>query len=513
MRKLQRRQWLTAAAATTTAAVLPDLSFLAPLSRAVAADPHISPDQVRQTPDSRALVSLIRSTPREECVPAFVAMLQAGLSYQDLLTGLFLATLENGDPHQVAAVYSAHRLSCQVSTEERLLPMFWALDRICGGIAKQETSDPTETANAGIRYDQAVETFRKAMESRDHEGARRSIVAIGRTHGMRSAHSLLWEYSARRAAGTLGHHPIMAANSGRTLDAIGWQHAEPVVRYLAGSFVEHDSDRTFEPNRERAAKSADSLPADWAVNAPNRTATLELYALLRDGKTDECCDLACQQLVAGDAQAGALWDAVHLVAADLLYRFRFGSVEIGGYLIHCVTSTNALRFGFECERDDRVRLLLFLQAIGELGDLFIQPNLQEGKFRKLDLLELSRERDAKPMKLADVFAMLPKKGHVPPTDETSPERRMSDDACRLGFTLLHNTENQAAFRQTALSLLCVKATENPHDLKYPVAAFEDVACVSTEWRPYLLAASLHALHGSASNDAPVLVKAREAMRS
>jgi hypothetical protein len=58
----------------------------------------------------------------------------------------------------------------------------------------------------------------------------------------------------------------------------------------------------------------------------------------------------------------------------------------------------------------------------------------------------------------------------------------------------------------------MKATNNPHDYKYPVAAFEDAAVVSPRWQPYLLAASVHALHGTASADTPALVQARVALK-
>jgi hypothetical protein len=65
--------------------------------------------------------------------------------------------------------------------------------------------------------------------------------------------------------------------------------------------------------------------------------------------------------------------------------------------------------------------------------------------------------------------------------------------------------------RTALSFLCVKASLDPHDIKYPAAAFEDAYSVSAEWRPYLLASSVHALHGTKSSDTAVLVQVRDAL--
>ncbi len=36
----------------------------------------------------------------------------------------------------------------------------------------------------------------------------------------------------------------------------------------------------------------------------------------------------------------------------------------------------------------------------------------------------------------------------------------------MSFALLQTSANQAAFMQAARSLLCVKATRDPHDLQY-----------------------------------------------
>ena len=66
--------------------------------------------------------------------------------------------------------------------------------------------------------------------------------------------------------------------------------------------------------------------------------------------------------------------------------------------------------------------------------------------------------------------------------------------------------------QTAWSLLCVKASLDPHDIKFPAAVFEDAYAVSAEWRPYMLASSVHALHGPRSDDTAVLVQVRDALK-
>jgi hypothetical protein len=104
MHDANRRGFLATSAAAAAAPLLPDLGFLAPASRAAALETRIDPNQIRRSPSIGLLIKLIQTTPRDKCVPVFIEQLQAGLSYQHLLSALFLATIEHGDPHQVAGV-------------------------------------------------------------------------------------------------------------------------------------------------------------------------------------------------------------------------------------------------------------------------------------------------------------------------------------------------------------------------------------------------------------------------
>jgi hypothetical protein len=71
--------------------------------------------------------------------------------------------------------------------------------------------------------------------------------------------------------------------------------------------------------------------------------------------------------------------------------------------------------------------------------------------------------------------------------------------------------DEAVFMRTARGFLCRKAGLDPHDVKFPAAMFEDARRVSPEWRPYLLACSVHALHGEKSADSTTLTKVRQAL--
>ena len=254
MRDSNRRGFLATSAAAAAVPLLPDLGFLAQVSRAAATDTRIDPNQVRHSPSIGQLIKLIQTTPRDKCVPVFIEQLQAGLSYQDLLSALLLATIEHGDPHQVLGVYSAHRVSSESRIEERLLPLFWALDRIVSGFQGGDASLSEGSPEICRRPARRGQSSGKPWPSWTRRGrsVRLSCSDVPRAIGGRCPFS--GNVAPGEFAGSLGHHPIMVANTWRTLEALGWQHAEQVLRYLARALSRHKADSTYEPNQERAAK-------------------------------------------------------------------------------------------------------------------------------------------------------------------------------------------------------------------------------------------------------------------
>ena len=100
-----------------------------------------------------------------------------------------------------------------------------------------------------------------------------------------TAMSHLWEF-AGHSIHSLGHDAIALANGWRTLDTIGWQHAEIALRYATRGLSLHRGDRTYVPNLARVEQALPRLPADWTSLDANRNATLEVYALLRQGNAD-----------------------------------------------------------------------------------------------------------------------------------------------------------------------------------------------------------------------------------
>ncbi len=501
-----RRAFLRASLAGSLAT---QFGFLSDISHAAAGSIEFQPGAIRFGTEIDALVRLIHATPRDACVPVFLRRFESGLTYQQFLTALFQAATQTGDLHQIAQIYGAHRTASRVPIEQRLLPAFWALDRVKRG---QDLDRRMRSLDGSLPESARAESaLRDAMDRHDPDLAERAVVAVARAKGGRYAMHRLWDAAPRNLSQTLGHLPIGVASSWRTLEAIGWEHAEPALRYMAIEISRFRGDGTFGPNMDRVAAALAGLPGDWAATRADRAFTLELFGLLRAGQTDDACDLVVSSLVSGRAKAGAAWDAISLAASEVLFRHRTGGNVIGGNLVHAVTSTNALRFGFDLRQDDRTRLLCLLQAAGATADYFVGATLRAGRLRDMHLIEdLDASADLEPVTYEQIFATLPVKGDSR-GEEHPDERLASDRACGLVFANIQSSGADREFERAASGYLVSKAFEDPHDIKFPMAAFEDASKVSPQWRPYLLAASVHALHGSQSPDNPILARARASL--
>jgi hypothetical protein len=258
------------------------------------------------------------------------------------------------------------------------------------------------------------------------------------------------------------------------------------------------------------------LPADWAGERGDKAATRELLGLIREGKAEAASALAIQQLRRG-VQAQSLWDAVHLATAELLVRHKDGW-GLASRPLHSNTSTNAMHYAFRTVTVPATRLLVLLQAVAWATDR-TGGDRAGGGLRDLSITDLpviklpASSEDA----VAEIFAQLPERHYRWDTKERKAvlsygTRADADEACRKVFMLAK--ERPAAvplFVQTAHSWLCRKASNDTHEYKFLAAIIEDVGWVSPEWRPHLLAASVHYFHGDLSPDNLVIQQAREVL--
>jgi len=490
------------------------------LGRLAAVADEPPPDRVNFGSDLEPVVRLMEETPREQCVRVFVAELQRGLPYRRFLAAsLFAGVRRARSHHEVYKVHSVHQVAMDVRADERLLPLFWALN----GYKQRQEDFPLEPMrewrgplpSAG----NAVAVLREALDRGDQSQAEAAVVALTRGHGARATLEQLWQHGCRNG-GSGGHMAIALANCFRALETIGWQQAEPAVRFVIQDWFALGYARPdvyHQPNQARVDEHLRHLPADWPGNRGDRAATRELLGQVRDGQTEQATALAMQQLRRG-IQAQAIWDAVHLATAELLIRHNDGW-GLASRPLHSNTSTNALHYAFRTATAPATRLLVLLQAVSWAASK-INGDRANGALRDLSITDLpvidvpASSEDA----VTEIFAQLPSRHYRWDRNRgavlTYGRRADADQACRKAFVLTRDRPAAVPlFVQTAHSWLCRKASNDTHEYKILAAMFENVGWVSSEWRPHLLAASVHYLHGDQSPDNTVVQQAREALRA
>src|SRR5437870_781391 len=294
---LTRRDFVANTVKASALAGLGDFAFLRNLTPVSAADAKVLPAKAQVSPDIEPLVRLIEDTDREDLLEVVAGRIRHNTSYQELLTALFLAGVRSIQPrpvgfkfHAVLVVNSAHLASLAAPDTDRWLPLFWALDNFKvsqADNAKQGNWSMAPVDEAKLPPDaQSKQRFIEAMDNWDEEGADRAIAALVRRAGADEVIELFWRYGARDFR-DIGHKAIYAANSWRTLQAIGWRHAEPVMRSLAYALLEHqgdnpargdaEADRPWRENLERAGR----IRGDWKQGTVSAEATTELLKTLR----------------------------------------------------------------------------------------------------------------------------------------------------------------------------------------------------------------------------------------
>jgi hypothetical protein len=496
---------LQTAATAGAAAGLGEWAALLPFSPASAAEARVSPDLVRFGPDLEPVVRLIEETPRAKCPAVMVGQLRRGLPYRHFLAALFLANMRTeGVGHPSAVLHSANQLSLDAPVQERLLPLFWAMDSFKFH-QERDRALPRLRALAGElpAADQAEKELHAGMKGYDGGRAERAVVVLARTQGSYRVMEPLWHYGARDWT-FIGHLAIWAANTWRVLETIGWQHAEPTLRVLVQSILGDEKGLKGQPyaaNRERVEKAAGRLPADWAEGGGNPGLTRDLLGLWREGQGDRACALAAAQLVASKGRAGAVWDAVHLAAGELVLcsQPQTPDARVNGDALHSNTVTNALHFAFRLSGRPEDRLLILLQALGWVH-LFRRLLQNKGLLAgKQAITEVVR-------------------AEIPDRPEAAAEQVLAlrsshpHEAAAQAFAFARRWPDAQVLLRAAGRLLPLKASWDPHDLKFPVAMFEDYGQVSPPWRPHKLAAAVFSFQGSDRPDTAVIQLVREALR-
>jgi hypothetical protein len=491
------------AATTGVALGLGDLSFLSRLPRVSAADASLDPRAVRLQPDIEPLVRLLEETPRERLLEEIGFRVQRGLSYREVLAALLLAGVRNIQPrpvgfkfHAVLVVNSAHLASLSSPDSDRWLPIFWALDNFKQAQAQDAregdwTLGPPDESKVPPSH-KSKQAFIEAMDNWDEAAADAAVVGLARAAGAHELFDIFCRYGMRDFR-DIGHKAIYVANSWRTLQAIGWQHAEPVLRSLAYALLERGKDANpakadlaaDRPGR-RNAGLAEKIRSGWRDGKSDSVATAEILETLRHASADDACDKVVELLNRGVVPQ-SVWDALFDAAGELLMR-RPGIVSL-----HAVTSTNALHYAHQTSASDELRRLLLLQNTAFITLFRGDPDkLPPGRIDELKPTESNPETAAG---LDEIFAEISRD-------------RMS--AARKTLTYLRTNPQPKQFIDAARRLVFLKG-DNAHDYKFSSAVLEDYANVSPQWRGRFLAASVFQLRGSGAPDNALVKRIRAAL--
>lgn len=473
------------------------------------------PLDVSMSADIAPLVRLIESTPREKSVAMMIGELSKGTTKNQFVAAMFLAAGRmRVSPHHVYMLNSARRLSDDMGRETQLLPLFWALDTLQYGRKEGERYPPVRVRS--LSREKATQELRDAMDRFSTENAESAIVALARSSSPKAAMSELLQY-AGRDDGFIGHRAIALVNSWRVLEAIGWQHAEPMFQFVVRELnADQNQHQQHSENWERAHKRFTEVPTGWDSKESNPASTLELFDTMRTESDASACEAAFRMLKTGKVVAGSIWDAVFLLGAEFM--IRYPTSDLGATPLHTNTSTNALRFAFDECSDPHIRMYTLLAAVAWATKFHSAERwTREGKpwLREMKITDLPlREVNGSPAEfVAKIFDMQPKKRH----DESQKEilvgregpREDQDKVAELAFSYANKFRDHRHYIEVARLLTSMKSTQDAHDVKFPVAIFENHGLVNPLWRPHLIAASSHYLHGTKMTDNPAVRTARE----
>ena len=459
---------------------------------------------VRFSAEIEPLVRLLEDTPRDRLLEEVASRIHRGLTYREVLAALLLAGVRNIQPrpvgfkfHSVLVVNSAHLASLSSPDSDRWLPIFWALDYFKSAQAQDiREGDWTMAAPDESRIpssDTARKAFAEAMDNWDEAAADNAVIGLARTAGAQQIFEIFCRYGARDFR-EIGHKAIYVANSWRTLQAIGWQHAEPVLRSLAYGLL----DRGGDPNPAKADLDADrpwrnnqsvvrKIRPDWLDGTPNSAATTEMLQALRQASPEEASGKVLE-LLNKHVAPQSIWDALFDGAGEMLMR----RPDI--LSLHAVTCTNAMHYAFQNCWNDETRRLLLLQNASFLP--LFRGNPGDLKSLRLDELQSASEKDGKLPSIDEIFS------------DVSHDRLQA-----ASKTLSWLKENSAPqeFITAARRLVFLKGN-NAHDYKFSSAVLEDYQNVSPAWRDRYLAASVFHLRGSGDADNDLVKRTRAALQ-
>jgi len=500
---MKRRTFLKTAAGVSALTSLGDLGFLSQLQPVSAAEAKLKPDMVRLHPEIEPLVRLLEDTPRERVLEEVASKIKHGTTYREVLAALLLAGVRNIQPrpvgfkfHAVLVVNSAHLASLASPDTDRWLPIFWAIDTFKKSQADDVsqgdwTMGPVEESKVPPSH-RAKQAFIEAMDNWDEAAADAAIVGLVRTAGAHEIFEVLCRYGVRDFR-ELGHKQIYIANSFRALEAIGWHHAEPVLRSLAFAILDRvgakenpakadlPADRPFRRNVENAKQ----IRAGWLDGKPDADATGELLQAIRAGSAMDTSELTVKLLNRGAAPQ-SIFDGFFDGAGELLMQ------APGIASLHATTFSNAIHYSWQHAQNDDTRRMLLLQNAAFLP---LYRGNSKDKGVRIDKLEATPLKTSGADAIEEIFA------------DVSNDKL---EASRKILAYLKDNPDPKPLADAARRLIFLKGRDS-HDYKFSSAVLEDYHHLAPPWRDRFLAASVFNLKGSGDKDNELVKRTRAAL--
>ena len=469
-----------------------------------------SAESVVFSSDIEPWVRMIEKTEREKLLEKIAVEIRDGrLGYQQFLSALFLAGIRNVQPrpnvgfkfHAVLVVNSARLASLASSDQERWLPLLWAADTFKASQQRDVTEgDWTMPAVADSKMPAshlAENDFRQAMDRWDEEAADASIAAWSRTASESELFETMAHYGSRDLR-DIGHKAIYVANAFRTLGAMSWEHAEPIMRSLAFALLcrsndenpsqsDLEPDRAIKSNRLRIA----AMRKDWLHGKADPLATTRLIDSFHNTTSEDAAGLVSEMLQSG-VSPQSIWDALFVSSSELLMR------QPGIVALHAVTTTNALAYMYRRVASPDLRLQLLLQNASFLG-MFCQ-RVKSGKHREERVGDFAS-------------AQIPEDNVQALQQVIQSIARDNDLSARSLKTLLSRDSSMARpFMDQARQMVFLKGTDS-HDYKFSSAIMEDCFHLSPALRSQYLAMSVFKLNGPSQPDTPLMPRLRACLGS
>ena len=509
--RTDRRRFLRASATGGALLGLGDLGFLSRLRPVSADEANLDPKVVRLQPEIEPLVRLLEETPRERLLEEVAARVQKGT---ELSRGARGAAAGRRAERAAAA---QRRASSSTRSWWSTRPTWPASPRPTP-TAGCRSSGRSTTSRARRRRTSARGTGRWARWTsrpsrpparparrsprRWTAGTRRRPTrpspAWPASAGANEVYELFFRYGARDFR-SIGHKAIYVANSWRTLQCIGWQHAEPVLRSLAYALLMHEGGNPARPRRPGrpplAAQPGAARPGSRTAGTggkPDAAAAADLLATLRTGSDDDACR-------AGRRAAQPRGRAAVDLGRPVRRRRRAAAAPAGDRLAARgdLDQRAALRLPGQRRRPD--------PPAAAAPERRVPHPVPRGDGRAR---QGGRRADRSARTDRDVGGR-----HRGPIEEIFAEAsRDRTTAARKALAYLQAGRDPRTLIDAARRLVFLKGND-AHDYKFSSAVLEDYYHASPAWRDRYLASSLLLLPGSADRDNDLVRRTRAALNA